>query len=196
MARKQKRPTTKQTDRTRSPWIDRITTAALGIVAVSVLYLIVFTPKWRVTGLQPQELDGRVVSVGPVEPGPAPPRDFYSLPCNRRIALRRLWSRYTKEAKPIGEIYTIADRSGWIPAKSWHAAAMALQKSQQRDPTIGSDRFPFPLQDPDDWPAFAFFQSADENNPTAIVVSEFTIGDDKGKSMKATSLNIEKRVCE
>lgn len=195
MAKRRRPGATQPAPATKREWLDKIAIAAVGVVAVSLLNILIFPPKWRMSTVDAQNMEGRVIPAAAVKPGPAPPRDFYSLPCTRWIAFRRLWSRYTNEPKPIGEVYTLADGGGWLPATSWHSAALALQAQRKTQPGAGTGSLPFQLADPADWPEYAFFQSADSSDPAAIVVSQFTVGDNERVAMKASALRVEKRIC-
>jgi hypothetical protein len=199
MARKSKPKSPQPTQAVTPPrpaWLDRVALGAIAVVAVSVGYLVIFPAKWSEAPVSAQELEGRTISVAEVKPGPAPPRDFYSLPCTRWVAFRRLWSRYIKEPEPIGEMYTLADGSGYLPAKSWHAAAIALERAKKTSAEIGTGDHPFPISDPAKWPTYAFFQSADQSDASAIVVSQFVISDSDRKALKASALGIVKRTCK
>ena len=174
------------------PWTNVALWSAVAVIGISVIYILAFEPKWRNIAPSPNELDNRIVVVAPVQQGNAPPRDFYSLPCTRLIALRRLVAQYTKSQKIIGEIYTLADGGGWYVAKEWHEASVSLANAQKNDSMAGKDKAPFVVSDPASWPPFAHYQSADGDSGN-IVVSQFQIS---GTPKRASTLSIEKRVCD
>src|SRR4051794_33166908 len=94
--------------RSSPPWA-QVAWGAVAPIGLTLFYLLAFQPKWREQSFDKKELGDTQISVEKALAGNAPPRDFYSLPCTRWTALRRLWAKYTAEGQILGEIYSPTD---------------------------------------------------------------------------------------
>jgi hypothetical protein len=167
-------------------------TGAVASVLVSAAYIWIFPPSWHIEIPQAQDIDSIVINVVPRRTGQV--RDFYLLPCDRQLSLRRLWSHFTHDKQSVGVLYVIPDIEGfWLPARSnRHGASIRLENARRADSntSLGSTGSnPFRVSDPADYPSYVLFQGLDPTgqDPKAIVVSVFeTAGQDarSGKELK------------